>query len=115
MHSRQTVYFLQAGSGWICAGSSREGGLGKNQMRKATMERTIKRMQQMRSWGRWSKLLWLIVFALGIPTLVAQVDQGAVTGVVTDISGAAIPNAKVSLNSIYKRLISHIEKQKKTN
>ena len=69
-------------------------------MRKATMERTIKRMQEMRSWGRWSKLLWLIVFALGIPTLVAQVDQGAVTGVVTDISGAAIPNAKVSLTSI---------------
>src|ERR1035437_10507105 len=100
MHSRQTIQFPEGRIRVDLHGKFPGGRAGKNQMRKATMETTIKRMQQMRSWGRWSKLLWLIVFALGIPTLVAQVDQGAVTGVVTDISGAAIPNAKVSLTSI---------------
>jgi hypothetical protein len=37
---------------------------------------------------------------VGAQALVAQVDQGAVTGVVTDSSGAAIANASVSLASV---------------
>jgi hypothetical protein len=55
--------------------------------------------KEMWKWMRLSRLLWLTVFAVCIPTLVAQVDQGAVTGVVTDTSGAAIADANVSLTS----------------
>jgi hypothetical protein len=58
-----------------------------------------KQVEQMRKWIRLSGLVCLIVFVVGLQTLVAQVDQGAVTGVVTDTSGAAIADAHVSLTS----------------
>lgn len=46
---------------------------------------------------RW----WLLVcfLSLAAPMMFAQLDQGAITGVVTDITGAVIPNAKVTLTA----------------
>lgn len=58
-----------------------------------------RQVERMRNWMRLSGLLCLCLLLVGSPALVAQVDQGAVTGVVTDSSGAVIANAKVSLTS----------------
>jgi hypothetical protein len=47
--------------------------------------------------GRVIALTILGVFVLAVPPLAGQVDQGSVTGTVTDASGAVIPNATVTL------------------
>lgn len=49
--------------------------------------------------ARWFTLFCITLLAFAGPSLSAQVDQGAVTGVVTDTTGAAIPNATVSLTN----------------
>jgi hypothetical protein len=47
--------------------------------------------------------LFLCVFPVG--RLLAQVDQGAVTGIVTDPTGGVIPGATVTLTSIETGLV----------
>lgn len=49
-------------------------------------------------------LLALASFA-GCPALFAQVDQGTITGTITDTSGAVIPNAKVTLTQVETGLV----------
>ena len=44
------------------------------------------------------RILMLITLGFGMPAiLLAQIDQGTITGTVTDTSGAVVPNAQVSL------------------
>jgi hypothetical protein len=41
-------------------------------------------------------IVWLLfIFGLGVPTLHAQVDQGTITGVISDATGAVIPKASI--------------------
>jgi hypothetical protein len=49
--------------------------------------------------GRSRLVVWLLLLLPLCGLAHAQVDQGAITGVVQDSSGAAIPNAKVTLAS----------------
>ncbi|NUQ28514.1 MAG: TonB-dependent receptor, partial [Acidobacteriaceae bacterium] len=52
-------------------------------------------------WVRLCPLIAIVglVFGLSLPRAQAQMDQGTITGVVSDNSGATIPNAKVTLNA----------------
>ena len=43
--------------------------------------------------------VYLCLLLIGTPRLFGQVDQGAITGVITDQSGAVIPNAHVTLKN----------------
>lgn len=63
------------------------------------MGMTIECFRRMRDRAWFIALMCVCLFASGAPRLFAQVDQGAVTGVVTDTTGAAISNAKVSLTN----------------
>lgn len=63
------------------------------------MTNTLQKIQAVRTRARWVALLCITLLAFAVPSLYAQVDQGAVTGVVTDPTGAAIPNATVSLTN----------------
>jgi hypothetical protein len=63
------------------------------------MANTLQKFQAVRNRARWFALLCITLLAFAVPSLFAQVDQGAVTGVVTDTTGAAIPNATVSLTN----------------
>ena len=49
--------------------------------------------------GRSWPVIWLLLLLSLCGLVHAQVDQGAITGVVQDSSGAAIPNARVTLTS----------------
>lgn len=49
--------------------------------------------------GKSWPMFWLLLLLSLCGSAHAQVDQGAITGVVQDSSGAAIPNAKVTLTS----------------
>ena len=49
-------------------------------------------------WQGW--LLILLLFALATPGLLAQVDQGSITGTVTDASGAVVAGATVTLTDV---------------
>ncbi len=48
-------------------------------------------------WFRCFAFTCLLLLLLAPQRLLAQVDEGAINGVVTDSSGAAVPNAKVTL------------------
>src|SRR5260370_42374758 len=52
--------------------------------------------------GRCSLLLMLCLVALALAsrTAMGQVDQGAITGIVQDSSGAIVPNAGVTVTNI---------------
>jgi Carboxypeptidase regulatory-like domain len=50
-------------------------------------------------------VLTLLSFFLGIPEIRAQIDQGAITGVVQDSPGAAIAGARVRLTAVDTGLI----------
>jgi Carboxypeptidase regulatory-like domain len=57
-----------------------------------------------------SRLLWFCIFAFALfPVLLFAQDTASITGTVTDPSGAAIPNAQVSLTSP-ERGITHAAK-----
>lgn len=53
--------------------------------------------------------LWAVVvtilLVLGSPVLVAQVDQGTITGTISDPSGAVIPGARVTLTQVETGLV----------
>ena len=56
---------------------------------------------QTSSLRRLLRLLPVVLLALfALPLAVAQMDQGTITGVVRDNTGAVIPNAAVTLTSI---------------
>src|SRR5258708_19812615 len=57
--------------------------------------------------GRCSLLLMLCLVALALAsrTAMGQVDQGAITGIVQDSSGAIFPNARVTVTNIYTGLV----------
>jgi hypothetical protein len=57
-----------------------------------------------RTW-RWLCMVGLFVAALSASRSVAQMDQGAIVGVVTDGTGAAIPGAKLTLTNLDTGLI----------
>src|ERR1035437_1578295 len=73
--------------------------LGKIHVGRPSMVNTLQKFQAVRNRARWFALLCITLLAFAVPSLFAQVDQGAVTGVVTDTTGAAIPNATVSLTN----------------
>ncbi len=54
---------------------------------------------------KWTTNLLLFVLLLGTHMAFAQVDQGTITGVVQDSSGAAIPNAPVTLTNTDTNLV----------
>lgn len=53
--------------------------------------------------GRSRQWMWSVLLAallLTLPSLHAQVDQGTITGTVTDPSGAVVPNASVTITNV---------------
>ena len=69
---------------------------------------------------RWSfetfRTLLLLMSAFLIPALAfGQVDQGAITGVVTDSTGAVIPGADVSLTASDTGLMLHVKSNQSGN
>ncbi|HEV2326676.1 MAG TPA: TonB-dependent receptor [Terracidiphilus sp.] len=52
----------------------------------------------------WSVIV-TILLVLSSPALIAQVDQGTITGTITDPSGAVVPNAKVTLTQVETGLV----------
>ena len=53
-------------------------------------------------------LLCLMLLGAGLSRAHCQADQGAITGLVTDASGAAIPNAQVTLTNTETGLVLHV-------
>src|SRR5438270_382556 len=53
-------------------------------------------------WRQWGRLCLLLAVALFFHqrTLEAQVDQGTITGTVTDGTGSVVPNADVTLTNV---------------
>src|ERR1700761_8573805 len=69
---------------------------------------------------RWSfekfRTLLLLMSAFLVPALAfGQVDQGAITGVVTDSTGAVIPGADVSLTASDTGLMLHVKSNQSGN
>lgn len=60
---------------------------------------------------RWTRLLFAVLtlatLTFAAPGAFAQADQGTITGVVTDTSGAVVPNADITLTSIDTGLTLH--------
>ena len=50
---------------------------------------------------------FFVVLAIGLTQAHGQADQGAITGLITDATGAAIPNAKVTLTNTETGLVLH--------
>lgn len=68
--------------------------------RNKQFERLVKSAQAM-------ALACLIIFTFGTSKALAQADQGAITGLVQDASGAVVPNADVTLRNVDTGLVIH--------
>ena len=67
---------------------------------------------------KWPKQFWgsvrrgmqaivCLMFLVGANSAFAQMDQGAITGTVTDSTGAVVPSAQVTLTSTDTSLVLH--------
>lgn len=68
------------------------------------------KVKKLASSRRWSKLATVVfvlsmVFVFCLAPVFAQLDEGAVTGVVQDTTGAVIPNARVTLTEVNTGLV----------
>ena len=54
-------------------------------------------------------LLVLCLFIFSVGRAFSQADQGAIVGLVTDSSGAAIPNAQITLTGVDTGLVLHVK------
>ena len=59
--------------------------------------------------NRISLLACLFLLAFGSHRALAQADQGAITGLVQDSSGAVLPNAQVTLTNVETGLVLHTQ------
>ncbi len=62
------------------------------------------------AWKRFSQvLLCMCMFAVSAKTALSQADQGAITGLILDSTGAAIPNAQMTLTNPETGLVLHVQ------
>ncbi len=71
-------------------------------MRQAHQQQLFGRLQR-----RFGMFLVLCLMAAGAARAYGQADQGAIVGLVTDTTGAAIPNAQVTLTNVDTGLTLH--------
>ena len=55
----------------------------------------------------WLAACLLFAFALAAPSLLAQVQNGTIQGVVTDSAKAVLPNANVTVRQVATNLVFH--------
>ncbi len=59
---------------------------------------------------RWMQVFLLLsLMTVALPRAIAQADQGAITGLVQDTTGAVIPNAQVTLTNTETGLVLHVQ------
>ncbi len=72
------------------------------------IQKVQKRTLRILGKGMWA-LLCTCLLGVGATNAFAQADQGAITGLVQDTTGAVLPNAQVTLTSTETGLVLHVQ------